>query len=126
ATDHDLVPQERSDAPLDDVAVFVFMNVAVERRGQRTRRHRVLDQGEPSAGLGSVKHEPDPDAAQEPGLAVARTDDLRCGRVHRFSFHRTVVSRRIYTTSHRPVNIQRTAMTDRKRPYRKGRRAELE
>ena len=76
AVDH-VVAEQRAHASLEHVAVLVLARVAVQRRGERARGHRVLDQREAAAGLGAVDHEPDADAAEEAGLAVVRTHDLR-------------------------------------------------
>src|SRR5205823_12330757 len=64
----DLVTQECAHAALQDVAVLVLARVAVQRRGQRSWSHRVLDQREPAAGLVAVDHEPHADASEETRL----------------------------------------------------------
>src|SRR5437588_7453981 len=81
-TDQDLLTQQRADASFDDVAVLVLACMAVQRGGQGTRGHRMLHQREPLVGLLTVDHEPNPDAPQEPGLAVAGTYNLRRRRFH--------------------------------------------
>src|SRR5918999_3074579 len=104
AADHDLVAKQRADAALEHVAVLVLAEVAVQGRRERPRRHRVLHEREPLVGLGPIDHEPDADASEEPGLAVARSDHPCCGRFHS-----------------RSLSFDR-----RKRRYEKKRRAELE
>jgi hypothetical protein len=42
----DVVAQQRTHAPLEHVAVLVLARVAVQRRGERARRHRMLDERE--------------------------------------------------------------------------------
>ena len=99
----DVVAEQRAHPALEDVAVLVLARVAVQRRGERARRHRVLDEREAAAGLVAVDHEPDADAAEEARLAVLRADHLRCRRLpSSVSFHRTVVSREILQDD-RPV-----------------------
>jgi hypothetical protein len=56
--------------------------VPVQRRRQRARAHRVLDEREAAARLVAIDHEPNADAAEEPGLAVMRADHLRRRRLH--------------------------------------------
>jgi hypothetical protein len=76
----DVVAEERAHPPLHDVAVLVLARVPVQRRGERARRHRVLDEGEALGGLGAVDHEAHADAPEEALLRVAGADDLRaCG-----------------------------------------------
>jgi hypothetical protein len=83
--DHHLVAQQGAHAPLDHVAVLVLAQVPVQRRRERVRRHRVLDQREPLRGLPAVDHETHSDAAEEPCLAVTRTDDLGGCLLHQAS-----------------------------------------
>ena len=73
----DVVAEQGAHAALEHVAVLVLAVVAMQRRGERARAHRVLDQREALAGLVAVDHEPHADAAEEPGLAVRGPDDLR-------------------------------------------------
>jgi hypothetical protein len=47
----------------------------VQRRAERTRRHRVLDEGEASSGRFAVDHEARPDRAEGYRLSVRRSDD---------------------------------------------------
>src|SRR5215217_5756505 len=75
-----VVTEQRTHPPLQDVAVLVLACVDVQGRRQCARPHRVLDQREPLIGLVPIDHEPDPDAAQESCLAVLRADDLWCRR----------------------------------------------
>ena len=42
----DVIAQQRAYAPLEDEAVVVLARVQVQRRGERPRRHRVLDERE--------------------------------------------------------------------------------
>jgi hypothetical protein len=56
--------------------------VAVERRGERAGRHRVLNEREPIVGVRSVGHEANSDAAEEARLSIRRSKDLRCGNGH--------------------------------------------
>src|SRR5581483_3630069 len=134
---HDLVPEQRAHLALEHVAVLVLAGVQVQRCGERARRHRMLDQGEALIGLGPVDHEADADAAEKAGLPVIRADDLwrrtlshclrHCCLHVSFSFfvgHYCCVEP--IHTSARCVKIHRTDMSDKKRPYRKKRRAELE
>src|SRR5581483_1642533 len=79
----DVVAEERSHAPLQHVAVLVLARVQMERRGQRTRRHRMLDEREAVTGLRAVDEEPDADAAEEAFLCIPGTHDLdACRSVH--------------------------------------------
>ena len=71
----DVVAQQRAHAPLEHVAVLVLAGVQVQRRGERARGHRVLDQREPLARLCPVDHEADADAAEEALLGLVRADD---------------------------------------------------
>src|SRR5919109_785552 len=80
----DLVAQQGAHPPLEDVAVLVLARVQVQRRRERARRHRVLDEREALAGLEPVDHEAHADAPEEALLPVARTYELdACGcRLH--------------------------------------------
>ena len=125
--DHHLVAEQRAHAAPRARAVLVLARVAVERRGERARRHRVLDHREPTAGLIPVGHVPCADAAEEAQVSVARSHDLRCRRLHRrHPFQSDSMSRETVRQSCGCVKIHRTDMSDEKRPYRKKRRAELE
>jgi hypothetical protein len=100
-----LVAEQRADLPLQDVAVLVLSRVPVQRRGQGPRTHRVLDEREVTARLLPVDHEPDADAAEEPGLAVLGPDHLRlrcCRRFHAHFLSLDSIVARIYTQV-RPV-----------------------
>src|ERR1700694_5200775 len=57
--------------------------MAVERRGERTRRHRVLDEREAAVGRLAVDHEAHPDTAEEPRVALCGPQHADRGRVHR-------------------------------------------
>lgn len=46
---HHVVAEQRAEGALDHVGVLVLVVVAVERRGQGVRRHRVVDDGEAAA-----------------------------------------------------------------------------
>src|SRR6266536_1401701 len=70
-----VIAEERSHAAFEHVAVLVFAEVAVERRCECVRRHRVLDEREAPAGRIAVDHEADSNAAEESGLAVCGPQD---------------------------------------------------
>src|ERR687896_314427 len=53
----DVVAQQCAHAPLEDEAVLVLARVQVQRRGQRARRHWMLDERDALARLGPVDHE---------------------------------------------------------------------
>lgn len=53
----------------------------MQGRGERSRGHRVLDEREPLP-LRAVDDEPDADAAEEPGRAFFRINDLDCSGFH--------------------------------------------
>jgi hypothetical protein len=76
AGDDHLVAQQGADLALEHEAVLVLAQVAVQRRGQRARRHRVLDEREAALGLVAVDHEAHADHPQRAALAVGRPDDL--------------------------------------------------
>ena len=80
----DVVTEQRSHATLENEAVLVLTRVLVERGGQRPRRHGVIDDRQPVAGLRSVDDEPDADAPEETLVAVPGADDPRRGgrRLH--------------------------------------------
>ena len=93
-----VVAEERPHAALEHVAVFVFAQVAMERRGERARRHRMLDEREAAVGRLAVDHEAHPDAAEEAGLPVSGPEDAgREAVCISHSFHWTVVSRQLYS-----------------------------
>src|SRR5262249_51751774 len=62
--DHFLA-QKRAHPPLQDEAVLVFARVQMQGRGERTWRHRMLDEREPLGCLVAVDHEAHADAAEE-------------------------------------------------------------
>src|SRR6185437_13052061 len=98
--DH-VVAEQRAHSSLEHEAVLVFPRVAMQRRGERARRHRMLDEREVLAGLVPVDHETDADAPEEAFQSVIGADQLRsCDfRLHGFrSFQWTVVSRGIIVT----------------------------
>src|ERR1035437_10125053 len=97
ACGHDFVAQQRPDASLHYVAVFVLVCVAVQRGGERSGGHRVLDHRESVSGVLAVEHKPNADASEEPGVAVLEPHDLRGYGFHRCAFQWTVVSRRSYS-----------------------------
>ncbi len=72
-----LVTQKRSNAAFENVAVLVLARVPMQRRGERPRGHRVLDERERAVRLSAVNHEPHPNASQESSPAVARSDNFR-------------------------------------------------
>src|SRR5919108_109714 len=80
----DVVAEQRTHASLQHEAVFVLARVEVERRGERARRHRMLDEREALASLVAVDQETDADGADESLAPLGRGDDLRpCGgRAH--------------------------------------------
>ena len=80
----DVVAQQRTHAPLEHVAVLVLAGVQVQRRGERARGHRVLDQREPLTRLGPVDHEAGADAPEEALRGVVRTHDPDGCRLHAF------------------------------------------
>src|SRR5437667_6091387 len=87
----------------------------------------MLHQREPVAGLRPFDHQPHSDAPQEPGLAVARTHHLHRRRSHLAPpLARQDCRGKCLAPSAICVKIDRTAMTDQKRVYRKLRRAEHE
>jgi len=53
----DVVAEQRAHPALDNEAVLVLARVPVQRRDQRPRRDRVLDERETSAGLLAPGHE---------------------------------------------------------------------
>ena len=124
----DLVAEQRAHAALEDEAVLVLARVPVQRRGERARRHRMLDEREALARLGPVDHEAHADAPEEalrpssgpttftPGAVASIVDLLSSDS----SVARNTSSRR------RVCQYDWTAMSDQKRPYRMKRRAELE
>ena len=64
----------------EDEYSYVLAAVAVQRRRERARRHRVLHQREAAVvGLLGVDHEPHADRAEAACLAVAGTDELGSG-----------------------------------------------
>src|SRR4051794_7863431 len=73
----DLAAEVRAHPALEHERVLVLAAVAVQRRRQRARRDRVLDEREAAAGLRRPRHEPDAEAAEVARLAVAGADDLR-------------------------------------------------
>src|SRR5204862_7895226 len=73
----DVVAEQRAHAPLEDVAVLVLARVQVQRRGERARRHRMLDEREALARLRPVDHEANADRSEEALLRIAWADDLR-------------------------------------------------
>jgi hypothetical protein len=76
----DVVAEQRAHPALEHVGVLVLAAVAVQRRGELARAHRVLDEREAAVvGLVGVDHEADADRAEAAGLAVTRADDLRRG-----------------------------------------------
>ena len=56
-SDEHLVTEQRANASLNDIAVLVLARVPMKWRGQRARRHRVLDKGEAAVGRAAVDHE---------------------------------------------------------------------
>jgi hypothetical protein len=80
----DVVTEQRAHPALEDVAVLVLARVPVQRRRQRARRHRMLDEREALGGLRPVDHEADADAPEEALLRVLGADELRArgGHVH--------------------------------------------
>ena len=124
----DVVAEQRAHPPLEHEAVLVLARVPVQRRGERARRHRVLDEREALARLEPVDHEAHADAPEEALAPVVGADHLHaCDcRLHRSApFDWTVVSREIYDV--RGIcQYDWTHMSDQKRPYRMKRRAELE
>jgi hypothetical protein len=56
--DYFLLAEERSDTAVDDETVLVLPAVAMQWRSERTWRHEVLEQREPSSGLRALDHEP--------------------------------------------------------------------
>jgi hypothetical protein len=74
--DH-LVAEQRSHAALEHEAVLVDAVVAVQRRAQRARRDRVLDQREAAARLLAPDQEAGVAAAQLGVVAVAGADLAR-------------------------------------------------
>jgi hypothetical protein len=75
----DLVAEQRSQPPLEHVAVLILALVNVEWGGEVTRGDRVLDQREVPAGFVSVDHEANPDGPQVARLSVLGADDLWLG-----------------------------------------------
>ena len=93
----DVVAEQRAHAALEHEAVLVLARVQVQRRGERARRHRVLDEREPLARVGPVDHEADADAAQEalapsPGPTIFAPAAVASIII---SFDRTLLSREI-------------------------------
>jgi Bacterial regulatory proteins, tetR family len=77
----DVVAEQRAHPPFEHEGVLVLARVAVQRRREAARGHRVLHEREPAvAGLVRVDHEAHADRAERAGLAVARPDDLRGGK----------------------------------------------
>jgi len=70
--DHDRVQKQSADGPFPHEAEFVFAMVAVHRRGERARRHRVFDEGKTLAGFGDIHEEPGAYAPQERDGAIIR------------------------------------------------------
>ena len=64
--------EDRSHAAFEHVAVLVFSQVAVERRGECVRRHRMLDERKTLGGRLAADHEPYANAAEEPRVALCR------------------------------------------------------
>src|SRR5581483_9655089 len=77
-----LVAKQSTHAPLDDKAVFVLVAVAMKRRRQRSRGHRVLDERETLIRLAAVHDEANSDTSKKPCDTVGCTDDLRCRDAH--------------------------------------------
>src|SRR5581483_6984072 len=73
-----LIAQQRSHSPLNHEAVLVLVGVAMQRRRQGSRRHRMFHKRKPVPCLASVHHEANTDTPQKPRLAVCRGDDLCC------------------------------------------------
>jgi hypothetical protein len=76
----DFVAELCAHAALEDVAELVLSRVEMKRRGERARRHRVLNQGEPLVGLDPIDHEADANAAEEADLSVLHGNYLRACR----------------------------------------------
>src|SRR6185312_3434330 len=89
----------------------------------------MLDERQAPARLVPVDQEADADAPEKAFQAVGGRDDLRWGgrEVHRrFLFVGQWCLAKFMTDRTGSVNIERTPMSDQKRPYRMKRRAELE
>src|SRR5581483_8808905 len=83
---HDLVAQQRAEPALEDEAVLVLARVQVQRRGERARGERVLDEREALRRVGPVDHEADADAPEEALAPVVGPDQLdACG----YGLHRS-------------------------------------
>src|SRR5919198_6668738 len=82
---HDVVPEQGAHAPLEHEAVLVLARVEVQRRRERARGHRMLDEREALLRLVAVDHESHADAAEKTLHAVVGTDDPRsyCRCFHR-------------------------------------------
>src|SRR5919109_4741023 len=61
----DLVAEQRAHPPLEDEAVLVLAGVQMQRRRERPRRHRMLDEREALGRLAPVDHEAHPDRSEE-------------------------------------------------------------
>src|SRR5581483_1157701 len=105
----DVVAEQRAHPALEDEAVLVLARVQMERRRQRPRRHRMLDEREAVTGLRPVDEEPHADAAEEAFLCIPGTDDLDARRsVHPPApFHWTVMSPRSYALRPRMSILRR-------------------
>jgi hypothetical protein len=79
----DVVAEERAHAALEHEAVLVLAVVAVQRRRQPARRHRVLDEAEAAVRVRARDHEAHTDGLERHGLPVGGADDRRrAGREH--------------------------------------------
>ncbi len=71
----DVVAEQRAHPALEHEAVLVLAVVAMERRSEMTRRHRMLDESEAALRVLSRNDEANADAAERSGLAVGWADD---------------------------------------------------
>jgi hypothetical protein len=87
-----LVTQQCAHTSLNDEAVLVLVVMAVQRRGERSWRHWMLDEREAISGFGTVEHETHSDASKKAGVPIGGSDDFCCGDAHASSFHWTIMS----------------------------------
>ena len=78
----DLVSQQRTHTPFEDEAVLILARVTVQRRGERPRGHRVLEEREPIARLRATDQKANPDTAEEDAIVVGRSHNFHACRLH--------------------------------------------
>src|SRR4029079_14283491 len=88
---HHIISKQRTDAPFRYVAVFVLARMPMQRRAKGTRRHRVFDEREPTAGFNAIDHETHPHASEEARVAVTWTEDPWRRSVHFCSPWKTLI-----------------------------------